>query len=654
MSFKLEKLEKNPDEYIKTLTTNQLVKLLKKLSDAYYNSEELVSDEIYDLVRDYLSETDPKNPYLSEVGAPIKGKKVDLPFQMSSLDKIKPETQSKPNEKSVEKWKNKYHGNYIVSDKLDGASLQLYKNKNGEIKIYSRGDGNVGGDITSKIELLIKDIDFGKIPNDTSIRGELMMTKKNFKLISKDYANIRSAMSGLINPNMKTIDSKIKKLAKLADFVTYSILHPRMKVSEQLKKLDKMGFKTVKHIVRKDINDNFLEKYFEKRLEESEYELDGLVCVDNSEAYTISKKNPAHAFAFKMKLNNLIATTTVKEVEWNAKSDGYLAPRIVIERVWFNGSKHDFATGKNAKYIVDNLIGPGAVIQVVKSGGIILNVDSVIKHAKKPQMPNEKYHWDINNVNIIADDLENNEDVQIDMLFKFYKKIGVANFGMGMIKKLYENGFKTLEDIVTADVKELENISGLGKKSVGKFYHEMKNAFNTVNLADFMAASGCFSRDSESKTNLGSTKINEILKMYPNILTVKWTKQEMKDKLLKVSGFSSLSVDRFIEKLPEFKKFYERMNKIFNISRFKKNEKVDDKKKSDELEGKTFVLTGFRGGKIQDYIESRGGKISNSVSKKTTLVIYKDGEEGSGKYKKASELNVALISQSEFMKKMKL
>ena len=89
----IENLLQDPVEYANNITIAELVKLLKKLSDLYYNTDEpLVDDNVFDDLRDVLIERDPKNKYLKEVGAVISKDKVKLPFNMFSLDKIKPDT----------------------------------------------------------------------------------------------------------------------------------------------------------------------------------------------------------------------------------------------------------------------------------------------------------------------------------------------------------------------------------------------------------------------------------------------------------------------------------------------------------------------------------------------------------------------------------
>ena len=106
--------------YVKDIDSKKLAKILRDLSLVYYNTgETLVSDEVFDYLKDHLEKIDPINDFLNEVGAPIDSKeKVKLPYPMGSLDKIKPSTQE------LDKWKIDFKGPYVISDKLDGISAQ--------------------------------------------------------------------------------------------------------------------------------------------------------------------------------------------------------------------------------------------------------------------------------------------------------------------------------------------------------------------------------------------------------------------------------------------------------------------------------------------------------------------------------------------------
>ena len=113
----------DPEDFALNLGVEKLVKLLRKLSESYYNTGvNIVSDHVFDILRDTLEKIDPQNSFLKEVGAPVKGtkNKVKLPYPMGSLSKIK------PGSNYLEKWMHDYVGPYILSDKLDGVSAQLY------------------------------------------------------------------------------------------------------------------------------------------------------------------------------------------------------------------------------------------------------------------------------------------------------------------------------------------------------------------------------------------------------------------------------------------------------------------------------------------------------------------------------------------------
>ena len=126
----LDLIKTNPIKYANEVPIKKLVTVLQKLSDYYYGEKkELITDEIYDQMIDVLKERDPQNLFLFQTGVSKPSKEdVQLPFPMPSLDKMK------PGEKSLTNWFTSYHGPYVVSDKLDGISVQIYKDKNGNNK----------------------------------------------------------------------------------------------------------------------------------------------------------------------------------------------------------------------------------------------------------------------------------------------------------------------------------------------------------------------------------------------------------------------------------------------------------------------------------------------------------------------------------------
>ena len=137
---------KNPIEHSYLIPVKKLETYLRKLSALYYNSSKSpVSDKVFDDLKEILEDRDPDNPFLNEIGAPIDKNKVKLPFPMGSLNKIKPDNNE------FDKWGKTYHGSYELSDKMDGISGLIFKTSK-DTKMYSRGDGIFGQDITHKFK----------------------------------------------------------------------------------------------------------------------------------------------------------------------------------------------------------------------------------------------------------------------------------------------------------------------------------------------------------------------------------------------------------------------------------------------------------------------------------------------------------------------
>jgi NAD-dependent DNA ligase len=643
----LKNLECNYNNYGNKLSVDDLTELLQRLSDVYYNTgKALISDKTFDNLKDLLEKRDPTNTFLKVVGSSISGKKekVNLPFAMGSLDKIK------TNNNNIISWLDKFIGPYVLSDKLDGVSAQLYKNSLGKLFLYSRGDGKIGQDISHLIKLLsFNEKTLEDLPNNTSIRGELIISKNNFNKIKDQMANARNTVSGVVNS--KTVNLKI---VKLVDFVAYSIISPLKKQSDQMKQLDKWGFNVVTYRIESIISFDMLSKYLTDRREKSKYEVDGIVCVDSSNSYANIVGNPDHAFAFKTIHDDQWTITEVIKVEWNPSKDKYLKPTINIKPVNLVGAVTNYATAHNAKYIVDNVIGVGAIVKLIRSGDVIPYILEVIKPAKsgKPDLPKVPYAWNKSGVDFILTDLEgvNSNLVKIKILVHFFSTMDIKYLSEGILTKLVNNGYNSVQKILIADKKKLATIEGLGEKMIAKIFIEIDKAFDTVDLATLMASSNLFGR------GIGEKKLKKVLKKYPTILYDNDTDDDLRKMLLEVEGFSDITTDKFIKKFDDFKKFFDDINSIKKMEHLEKKQLLKDNKKSyntkNTLDGFTIVFTGFRDSDLEDKIENIGGKISGSVSGKTKILVTSDdGDKESSKYKIALEKNVHIITKTKFITK---
>lgn len=627
----ISEISENPHGYAQNITVKQLEKLLRNLSDAYYNTgKALVDDDVFDILKEILEERDPDNSFLRQIGAPVKKEKVKLPYPMGSLDKIKPGSDE------LDKWLKKYKGPYVVSDKLDGISAQLYKNSIGELKLYTRGDGMEGQDITHLIHHVIKKtVKLNNIPNGTSIRGEIIISKKNFEKIKDKMANARNAAAGLVNS--KTID---KEVALISEFIAYTIIHPISKQTDQMKQLTNWGFQVVHYTVLKQLSIDAMGELLKDRRKKSMYEVDGIVVVDSSEKYEVKSGTPKHAFAFKTILSDQVSNAKVVDVIWNISKDGLIKPTIQIEPIKLVGTTITYVTGFNGKYIVDNKIGPGSLIKLVRSGDVIPHILEIIKPTKA-KMPDMQYVWSKSGVDIIV--VNNGRvEMKIKQMVHFFKTLDIKNISEGVVTKIAESGYDTIFKML-ANEESLAEIEGLGERSINKIFENIRNQLENTNMETLMSASNIFG------AGLGVKKLKLVVDAIPNILTTDMEEEDLYNAIMNIEGFSDISTNKFINNLNKFKTFYNALNKYIDITYLVDPKKRRSaKKSSSKFDGEHIVFTGFRNKEWEDYIVENGGKISSSVSSNTTLLVYADNSTSSSKYVKAQKLGIKMLSQEEF------
>lgn len=632
-----EDFVKEPLKYAQTIPIPKLEKYLRQLSALYYNTAKSpVSDNVFDQLKDILKSRDSTNDFIIEIGAPVYRDKVKLPFPMGSLTKVKPDTGD------LEKWLSKYKGTYSLSDKLDGISALLYK-KNNTVKLFSRGNGIFGQDITHLLKYI--KISTDKIPNNTAVRGELIMSRQNFEKIKDQMENARNATAGVVNS--KHVDANI---AKLVEFITYNIVSPNYKQEEQYEKLQQYGFKVVPHKTVNKLSQEMLLKYFTSRREENMYDIDGIVIMDNSNAYQVTEGNPKYGVAFKAVMENQFAIATVVDVEWDVSRYNYIKPRIRIEPIKLVGVTITYATAHNAKFIHDNKIGVGAKIKIIRSGDVIPKIMEVISPAtnSKPKMPNIKYKWNETGVDIIAtDDTEQSDNIKIKKLTNMMETLDVKYINIGLITKLVNEGYDSLPKLLNADRNKITKI--IGDKMTEKLYTNLEFALRNTQLHILMSASNVFGR------GLGSKKLHVITKKYPNIMNKKWTDEELYNKIIKLDGFQDKTVQKFVDGFQQFIKFFNKVNKYIDLSYLKDNinttATATTTATKELFKDQKIVMTGFRSAEITELIEKNGGEISNSVSRNTTLLICNDdADESTSKYEKAKKLSIPIMTKSQFMK----
>lgn len=620
----IQNFKTNGISVLEGLKEKELVKMVVLSNDAYYNGESpLLTDNEYDILKEFVEKKFPKNTVIKEVGAPVEKNKVTLPYHMASMDKIKPDTGA------LNAWKAKYKGPYVTSCKLDGVS-GMYSTEQKDAKLYTRGNGKIGQDITH----LIKHMNFPVMPGIV-VRGEFIIPKAVFDSKYKEqFANPRNLVSGIVN--RQTMDTKIKDL----HFVAYEVIKPELKPSEQMAFLQKNGFETVMNKSLPEITNDILSETLMKLRKDYEYEIDGII-VANDAVYPRTDKNPAHAFAFKMVLSDQVAEAKVVDVIWNASKDGYLKPRVRIEPIRLAGVTIEYATGFNASFIETNKIGIGAIIKIIRSGDVIPHIKEVIAPAEKAKMPDVKYTWNSTHVDIILENKSEDSTVLQKNVAGFFKGIEVDGLSGGNISKIFNAGFDTIPKIVKMTKEDFLTIDGFKEKMAVKLSDGIREKLSEASLLTIMSASNIFGRGFSDK------KIELILNdLGPSILTSEDTEEKKVELIEGLKGMSTKTAESFIENIPEFLEFLEDCDLDQKLNTVKKMKTPD---KTHALFGKSVVLSGTRDKELEKRLKEVGVIMGSAVSKNTFAVITPDIESDTGKVAKAKELNVLVITPEEFM-----
>ena len=641
-------LEHNLDECLSMWDLNKIKNTIDILDNYYYSSSGgIVSDKCYDKLRDYYEH---KCGKLHKIGAPIKGAKIKLPVHMGSMDKVK---LGSPNLKS---FLSKYTNQKCIMDKLDGSSMLIDLRDKSNAKAYTRGDGTYGQDVSNKSKYIdglghISGTDLGGI-----IRGEAIVSINRWEKIKDKGANARNYVAGIIN-RKDVCPNELKNI----QFVAYEwidnnyALPDKLSISEQLDKLKVAGFHTVRYKTFINVTEEQLPPILTDFKQSSDYEIDGIIVQDNVYYSKNTSGNPKYAKAFKMDELDDTAITTVTSINWEPSKSGLLKPIVIFNKIHLTGVDITKASGYNANFIEKNGIGIGSKIKVIRSGGVIPKIIDVIEKTK-PILPTIDYNWDSNHTDIIIKDKDNSKEVSVKRLEYFVNTLDISFIKIGMLRKLYDKGCKTIFDILflTKTVILSYNLPGIKDKTASKISESINVSLNNASPDLLAAATPYFN-------GVGKKKMKTLSDNIPNWLEL--PKYELKTKILETEGFQEITCNNILNGLDRFKDYYKAYTlsgytdkSVSNTDSIKSVSNTDSiKLESNKLNGDVYLFTGFRDSKIKHKIELNGGLVVDSLSKKNnvTHVIRKSVDTINSKIQKIlddkdSKIKVITISDIDF------
>jgi DNA ligase (NAD+) len=630
-----------------------LVSRLQAASEAYYLSDSpIISDADFDALRDELQKIDPDNEFLSTIGSPVGSSqlaKVKHEIPMGSLRKIdaaEAESQYKTwlNSISAVAGKNPL---FCVNWKLDGSSLELLYKKGIFVQAITRGDGNIGEDVTHTIRNAKGFPRKLSEPVDVSVRVEGLFNLRDWTdFLYKEAKNARNGASGTIRRTDGQNSQHIRCLA-------FNIVGAKKwsTFKEKLGWLTKEGFDvTQTYFVTADKVKQLVDQTLANR-DSLPYEIDGLVVSLDSVEYQekLGEKDGLPYWARAWKFPAMGGFSVLEGVSWDVGTRGTINPVAHIKPVNVGGVTIKNVTLHNMDEIIRLGIQIGDEIEVARAGDVIPKVIRVTKQGnnrtpivcnKCPACKGKVYQ---DGPFFFCAQKENCEGVLNKRIMKYIKKREIMFLGDSALDKLIEAGAVTsIKDLYFLTVEKMVK-AGLGEEMSKKILGEIQKSMN-VTLSDLV---GSLSIDL-----LGRSEAQNIID--GGITTLSMWRDLKPADLLKLGGYQDTKANRICTSLKSNWFIVEELSSILNVTEGKIPAKVHS---NGVLSGKSFCFTGAANKprkELQRIVETNGGVFADSVDSSLNYLVIADLNSTSSKAVKARKLGINLITEEDFLKMVNL
>ncbi len=638
----------------------ELVQLLNQAGKAYYqDAQEIMSNHEYDKLYDELLALEQElgitmaNSPTVNVGYEVLS---ELPKErhekpMLSLDKTKEISRLKEfvgTQKAVISWK------------LDGLTIVLTY-KGGELKkAVTRGNGEVGEVITNNARV------FRNVPlriayqGELILRGEAVIGYRDFKKINEEieevdakYKNPRNLCSGSVRQLNNEITAR-----RNVQFFAFSLVRAEgvdFKNSRnfQLAWLKEQGFDVVEHyeVTRETLEERVC--FFEEHIEENDIPSDGLVLTYDDIAYGKSlgstAKFPRDSFAFKWA--DEIRETILREIEWSPSRTGLINPVAIFDPVELEGTTVSRASVHNLSIMEELELGIGDTIQVYKANMIIPQIAENLTRSGMIQVPEQcpacKGATEVRQVSDTKTLYCTNPDcgakhIKAFSLFVSRDALNIDGLSEATLEKFITRGFiRHFSDIFHLEryEEEIRSMEGFGEKSYKNLQTSIEKARKTT-LPKLIYGLGI--------ANIGLSNAKMICRAFD--YDVEKMLQADVELLNEIQGVGDVIARAFAD----YFAVEEHREEFFRLLAEVEIPKKESEQTEQIFAGMNFVITGSvnhfaNRNEVKEVIESKGGKVTGSVTSKTNWLINNDVESTSSKNKKARELGVPIISEETFL-----
>ena len=650
---------------------NEIIELLNKYAYEYYTLDKpSVEDAEYDRLMQELIRIESSHPEWVRLDSPTRkiGGEVISEFEkvthrvpMMSLGNVFNEEEIRDFDEKVSKVFPNHE--YVCELKIDGLAFNLEYKDGVFVRAATRGNGVVGEDITHNVKTIKSIPHVLKEKVDLDIRGEIYMSKKSFNKLNERqkekgeniFQNPRNAAAGSI----RQLDSSVAASRGLDVFLYHYPETPFKTHYETLMYMKKLGFVVNPNIrLCKNIDEvlSFIHEWTEKR-NTLPYEIDGIVIkvndIEQQRELGFTAKVPKWATAYKFPPEHVL--TKLTDIIFTVGRTGQITPNAVLEPVRVMGSTISRATLHNSDYCVEKDIRIGDYVYIYKAGDVIPAVDRVeLKRRNGAEKPFEMIKYcpmcgsNLVQKNGMVDYFCENIHCparKIEGLIHFVSRGAMNILGLGdrIMEDFFNYGYiKEFSDIYKLDKykEELTLLEGFGNKSIEAILKSIEDSKQN-SLDRLLFALGI--------NGIGAKTAKLLCKYYTTIDSLIDATEEELATIRDIGPTLSINIvnyfkdEKNIEEINELRKLG--VNMTYNGKKIIEDENFKDKK---------FVITGsfdnISRDEIKEFIEERGGLTSDSVSKKTDVVLV--GETPGSKRDKAIELNIPIWNQAKLFEIM--